>query len=115
MLAHLFTSASSYSQASWRATDGGIFHRSTVEGAHRLTFVCARALPPSLQTQARTQSASDMKPGPDVGMAAKLISLLNIWLNLRCRKAIPVLDAWHLLEEKGLQIFPQKVQNSPTR
>lgn len=53
-------SASPYAQASWLATDGGIFHRSTVEGAHRLTFVCARTLPPSLQTQACTQQPATL-------------------------------------------------------
>lgn len=61
----------------------GIFHRSTVEGAHRPTFVCAHALPPSADsalseqrthcichhTHIHTHTAnSDIKPGPDVGI-----------------------------------------------
>lgn len=55
MLAHLLTSASSYSQASWRATDGEFSTGQQWRGHTDLPLSVPSALPPSLQTQARTQ------------------------------------------------------------
>lgn len=81
----------------WR----GIFRRSTVEGAHRLTFVCAQTPSASLSadpalSQAQTHTHthcichhththtanSDIKPRPDVGIFSlyrRIIPLSTIW------------------------------------
>lgn len=69
MLAHLLTSASSYSRASWRATDGEFSTGQQWRGHTDLPLsVPALCLRLCRLKHAHT-AASDIKPGPDVGIA----------------------------------------------